>query len=150
MSLNEYIAMGFFIVAIIGLVVRISHILNKKVSYENMLETIRKEYILLHNHLLSKIPELQNLLKESFKFQAVSKSSYSRSSKKFGGKQNQYRTKGKNNFPCPVCSEGSLIERTNSRTNEKFYGCSRYPSCSFTSPRVKRKDNTFGPASHNK
>ena len=36
MSLNEYIGMGIFVVAIIGLVIRISHVLNKKVSYESL------------------------------------------------------------------------------------------------------------------
>ena len=119
---------------------------NKKVSYENMLESIRKEYLLLHHHLLSKIPELQNLLKESFKFQSRSRTSGARVNKKTVGTKKQSRSRGRKSFPCPACSEGKMVERTNSRSGEKFYGCSRYPSCSFTSPRIKRKDNTFGPA----
>lgn len=35
--------------------------------------------------------------------------------------------------PCPRC-EGSLTLRTNSRTKEKFWGCSEYPECRFTRP----------------
>ena len=36
MSFQEYIAFGIFIVAIIGLVTRVSFVLNKKVSYESL------------------------------------------------------------------------------------------------------------------
>ncbi|MHA1444063.1 MAG: DNA topoisomerase [Candidatus Hodarchaeales archaeon] len=122
----------------------------KKVSYEDMLETIRKEYLLLHHHLLTKIPELQNLLKQSFKLQEKSSSSHYRAGNKATGRKNRDRGREKKTFPCPVCKEGGLVERTNSRTGEKFYGCSSYPSCSFTSPRIKRKDNTYGPAAYNK
>ena len=129
---------------------QMDEVASKKVSYENMLETIRKKYLLLHHHLLSKLPELQDLLKQSFKFQTRSGPYQTRVSNKTAVKRKQGRHRGKNSFNCPVCSEGSMVERTNSRTGEKFYGCSRYPSCSFTTPRVKRKDNTFGPATYNK
>jgi len=100
---------------------------NKKVSYEKMLETIRKEYLLLHNHLLSKIPELQDLLRQSFQLQAKSGSSPYRVGTKAAGGKKYVKTRGKKSFPCPVCNEGQLIERTNSRSGNKFYGCSRYP-----------------------
>ena len=42
MNLNEYVGMGIFIIAIIGIVWRISHILNRKVSYES-LDRCKKE-----------------------------------------------------------------------------------------------------------
>lgn len=38
---------------------------------------------------------------------------------------------------CPYCS-GLLIERVNKKTNTRFYGCSNYPECKYTS-RYKRE-----------
>jgi len=32
---------------------------------------------------------------------------------------------------CPIC-KGKLILRTNSKTKQKFWGCSGYPKCTFT------------------
>jgi Tfp pilus assembly protein PilO len=42
MSITEYTALGLFIVAIIGIVWRISYVLNRKVSYES-LDRCKKE-----------------------------------------------------------------------------------------------------------
>ena len=33
---------------------------------------------------------------------------------------------------CPVCKEGEIVERSTKR-GRKFYGCSRYPDCTFSS-----------------
>lgn len=33
--------------------------------------------------------------------------------------------------PCPSCG-GSLVKRINRKTNQKFYGCSTFPSCRYT------------------
>ncbi|MBM3149613.1 MAG: DNA topoisomerase I, partial [Chloroflexi bacterium] len=35
---------------------------------------------------------------------------------------------------CPQCQEGELIERIG-RKKRRFYGCSRYPACDFSSSR---------------
>lgn len=34
---------------------------------------------------------------------------------------------------CPVCN-APMVERVNSKTDEPFYGCSRYPDCKGTRP----------------
>jgi len=72
-TLREYIALGIFIVAIIGLVVRVSHVLNKKVSYES-LDRCRKEvtdsfvskdvFILSYNTVKEDIVEIKKDVKE--------------------------------------------------------------------------------------
>ena len=33
---------------------------------------------------------------------------------------------------CPICAEGKVVRRRSKR-GKTFYGCSRYPECSFTS-----------------
>lgn len=33
---------------------------------------------------------------------------------------------------CPKCKKGHLVERVASKTNEVFYGCSKFPKCKFT------------------
>ncbi len=73
MNLTEYIAMGIFVIAIIGLVVRISHVLNKKVSYES-LDRCRNEVMnafvskdvcsVLHGNLKDDIVEIKKDVKE--------------------------------------------------------------------------------------
>jgi len=72
-SLNEYIALGVFIVAIIGLVIRVSHVLNRKVSYES-LDRCRKEVMdnfvsrdvctVLHGNIREDIIEIKQDVKE--------------------------------------------------------------------------------------
>ncbi len=32
---------------------------------------------------------------------------------------------------CPQCKTGSLVERTNKKTRQTFYGCDGYPACKF-------------------
>lgn len=36
-------------------------------------------------------------------------------------------------FDCPKCN-GKLVIRVNSKTEEKFLGCSNYPKCKYTQP----------------
>jgi DNA topoisomerase-1 len=122
---------------------RMDEVATQKCSYEIMIETIRKEYALLHKKLLARIPDLQTLLKEAFLDQnqktAVKK-----------GKKRKANSKRGTSYNCPLCKEGNLIQRTNSRTKEKFYGCSRFPICKFTNPRIKYKNGTFGPTMYRK
>lgn len=33
---------------------------------------------------------------------------------------------------CPRCKMGTLVQRTNSKTGTKFWGCSRFPKCKYT------------------
>ena len=35
------------------------------------------------------------------------------------------------NIACPLCKEGSLVERYSSKSRKKFWGCSKYPTCNF-------------------
>jgi DNA topoisomerase-1 len=127
--------------------IRMDEVANEKCSYNKMLETIRSEYISLHKQLISQIQDLQILLKQAFanlgtemKFTKISKTPQTR----------QKSRTSKSSYSCPVCDVGDLRERTNSRTGEKFYGCSQYPACSFTSKRVKLNNGKFGPVVYNK
>jgi DNA topoisomerase-1 len=115
---------------------RMDEVAKQKSSYDQMLEKIRKEYISLHQHLLTQLPDLQNLLQEAFSNQAFSKPSVPRK-KKVSSSESSY--------PCPVCKTGGLVERTNSKTGASFFGCSQFPKCTFTNPAIKREDNTFSP-----
>jgi len=72
-TLREYLALGVFIVAIIGLVIRVAHVLNKKVSYES-LDRCRKEVMdafvsrdvcdVLHTSIKEDITEIKKDVKE--------------------------------------------------------------------------------------
>ncbi|MHA1978649.1 MAG: DNA topoisomerase [Candidatus Hodarchaeales archaeon] len=127
--------------------IRMDEVATEKCSYENMLETIRNEYIALHEQLLSQILVLQDQLKQAFANLGTSSRKKSGSQR---SKSSQKLISSKSSYPCPVCTVGNLRERTNSRTGEKFYGCSRYPACTFTSPSVKLKGQKFGPAVYKK
>lgn len=43
-------------------------------------------------------------------------------------------------FKCPQC-EAKMVSRTNRKTGEPFYGCSRYPECNATRD-ANGKENT--------
>ena len=72
-TLREYIALGIFIIAIIGLVIRVAHVLNKKVSYES-LDRCKREVMdsftskdvcaVLHGNLKEDITEIKKDVKE--------------------------------------------------------------------------------------
>jgi DNA topoisomerase-1 len=34
-------------------------------------------------------------------------------------------------IPCPVCKEGTLVEKYSQKRRAAFYGCSNYPVCRF-------------------
>jgi ssDNA-binding Zn-finger/Zn-ribbon topoisomerase 1 len=40
-------------------------------------------------------------------------------------------------WDCPDCPTGRLIRRTNSKTHEKFLGCTNYPKCKYTQKEEK-------------
>ena len=75
-GVTEYTALGVFIVAIIGLVIRVSHVLNRKVSYE-ALDRCRKEVTdsfvskdvcnVLHSHIKADVTEIKLDVKELLK-----------------------------------------------------------------------------------
>jgi len=46
------------------------------------------------------------------------------------------RTYGK----CPYCG-GRLVERFNRTTGAQFFGCSRYPECTYTEPGDDQRDD---------
>jgi DNA topoisomerase-1 len=101
----------------------------KKASYENMLETLRQHYIILHKKLLTQLPELQKLLGEVMGKQAVIKTRRERSK-----------------LICPLCQQGRAVERVNVKTNKRFFGCSRYPTCKWTAPSKKTRQGELIPA----
>ncbi len=112
--------------------IRMDEVASETCSYDMMLETIRSEYLFLHQKLLSQIENLQDQLKEAFS--DLGSSTYKKRKSHFSTKQRKSKTENAS-YPCPACNSGNLRERTNSRTGEKFFGCSRYPACSFTSSR---------------
>ncbi|MHA2328534.1 MAG: DNA topoisomerase [Candidatus Hodarchaeales archaeon] len=106
----------------------------QKASYENMLESLRQHYIQLHQKLLSQLPELKELLGKEMGIQRAGKSVNSKSN---------LRTQVE---VCPLCQEGKLIQRTNYKTKNIFFGCSRYPSCMWTAPSKKISGGRVTPA----
>lgn len=38
---------------------------------------------------------------------------------------------------CPYCN-GNLVERINKKNNNKFYGCSNYPRCKYTTKYIRK------------
>ncbi len=121
---------------------QMDEVATKKVKYKEMLGLLRNHYIQLHKKLLNKIPELQNILKnagmqlpgeiESNKSRQIMKKSLEDST------------------ACPLCKEGVLMKRFNTKTKQYFFGCSRFPKCRWTSPSRKRNDGTFVPSITNK
>ncbi|MFX0121625.1 MAG: DNA topoisomerase [Promethearchaeota archaeon] len=108
----------------------------KKASYETMLETLRQDYIRLHNNLLIHLPELRELLKQEM------------------GEQREENTGRKKADPavmiCPLCHQGKTVKRMNQKTNKVFFGCSRYPECKWTTPSKKTKQGEFIPTTTSK
>ena len=76
MSIADYTAFGVLIVAIIGITLRVSFVLNKKVSYES-LDRCKKEvqdnfvskdvFIISHNTMKEDIVEIKKDVKELLK-----------------------------------------------------------------------------------
>lgn len=76
MTIGEYTALGVLIVAIIGIVIRISHVLNKKVSYDS-LDRCRRDVLqsfvskdvcqVLHTSIKEDITEIKGDVKELLK-----------------------------------------------------------------------------------
>ena len=104
----------------------------KKASYENMLETLRQDYIRLHNKLLTQLPELEKLLEKEM------------------GEQGEEKTERERADParliCPLCQQGTTVKRMNTKTNRFFFGCTRYPECKWTAPSKKTKQGEIIPA----
>ncbi len=113
---------------------KMDEVATRKAQYETMLEEMRQHYITLHQKLLSQIDRLRELLSEAIK----ERSTIDVATKDHGTEGSQQT------FQCPQCKQGVLVERINSKTKEKFFGCSRYPNCTWTSPRKKIK-NTYIP-----
>jgi ssDNA-binding Zn-finger/Zn-ribbon topoisomerase 1 len=71
---------------------------------------------------------------------------FTRSTKQFSEKNSKPDSKIKSekcSKTCPRCKTGNLIERMNTVTKEKFFGCSRYPECKYTAPVVRSSTNTY-------
>ena len=41
-------------------------------------------------------------------------------------------------FKCPQCSDGYMIVKMNTKTNDVFYGCTNYPECKYTEAAKKQ------------
>ncbi|MHA2246431.1 MAG: DNA topoisomerase [Candidatus Hodarchaeales archaeon] len=107
---------------------KMDDVATKRASYESMLETLRQHYIQLHKKLLSQLPELEELLKREMVTKKEEKSK-SEITKQI----------------CPLCQQGRAIERFNIKTKRKFFGCTRYPQCKWTSPSKKARDGKIVP-----
>lgn len=106
---------------------KMDEVATKQASYDDMLESIRQQYIQLHQKLVSQLPDLQALLKQELDSPREDTT----------GTQKQVSEAEK--FICPVCQEGKMVERMNVKTRHIFFGCSRYPTCTWTSPCKKTK-----------
>ncbi len=51
--------------------------------------------------------------------------------------------KHRHGYLCPRCEE-PMVERTNRRTGESFFGCSEYPDCEGTRDENGECDEDFG------
>ncbi|NHJ01155.1 MAG: hypothetical protein EAX86_03390 [Candidatus Heimdallarchaeota archaeon] len=89
---------------------KMDEVASHQASYEDMLESIRKEYIQLHERLIAHIPELKAVLTNP----KLNSSSINQAN------------------ICPACGSGIVVERRNSKTGEIFYGCNRFPECKWT------------------
>ncbi len=115
---------------------KMDEVATKKAPFETMLEEMRTHYINLHKKLIAQLDRLQDLLTKT-----TSNSSLPVIKEKKGEDK---KAATSNTITCPSCRAGILVERINSKTKEKFFGCSRYPTCTWTSPRKKVGD-TFVP-----
>ena len=112
---------------------RMDEVATKKASYEDMLESLRQQYLQLHQKLLTQLPELQALLEREGKEQ-------------LGEKVQRVEIDPKTTrLTCPLCQQERLVERKNRKTNEIFFGCSRYPTCTWTSPSKRTRDGKIIP-----
>lgn len=117
---------------------QMDEVATRKVKYEDMLELLRNHYIQLHKKLLIKLPDLQNILKNTTK-QILEKNESNRSSQIMKKSDEEL-------ISCPLCNEGLLIERFNAKTQQPFFGCSRFPTCRWTSPSKRTKNGTSVPS----
>ncbi len=112
---------------------KMDEVATKQASYENMLESIRQQYITLHLKLLSQLPELQALLRQELD-----------PPKEDIAKKGKSESKTER-LMCPVCQQGRMMERMNVKTQQIFFGCSRYPTCRWTSPSKKTREGNVIP-----
>jgi DNA topoisomerase-1 len=114
---------------------QMDEVATRKVKYEEMLNLLRNHYIQLHEKLLNQLPVLQKSLKNTSILQPESNTS----------KQKMKKLR-KESTSCPLCKEGVLLERFNTKTKQRFFGCSRFPTCRWTSPSRKTKDGNYVPS----
>ncbi len=112
---------------------KMDEVATKQASYEDMLESIRQQYIQLHQKLVSQLPELQALLKQELDHPRED----------IVGTAKHDSTIAK--LICPVCQQGRMLERKNVKTRQIFFGCSRYPTCTWTSPSTKTREGKVIP-----
>jgi ssDNA-binding Zn-finger/Zn-ribbon topoisomerase 1 len=108
--------------------------------YQELITQLRTEYLNAHKTLLNNLTQFQASLKlidpeifgTSSKYQKFTRSTKQISEKNSNSDSKMKIVKGSK--ICPRCKIGSLIERMNTATKEKFFGCSRYPECKYTAP----------------
>ncbi|MFW9779251.1 MAG: DNA topoisomerase [Candidatus Heimdallarchaeota archaeon] len=102
--------------------------------YDNMLSELKQYYIELHRKLISQLPKLQGLLQQSKSSIDMATSAHS-----------AVKSPQADKILCPVCREGQLLQRYNPKTKKPFFGCSRYPTCQWTSPGKKNRQGVLVP-----
>jgi DNA topoisomerase-1 len=108
--------------------------------YQDLITQLRTEYLSAHKTLLNNLTQFQASLKlidpvifgTSDKFQKFKRSAKQYSEK--NSKPDSNTKSSKDSKICPRCKTGNLIERMNTTTKEKFFGCSGYPECKYTAP----------------
>jgi DNA topoisomerase-1 len=121
-------------------------IATKKVSYENTMNLIRESYLELHKKLIKHLPVLQELFTQVKDFETDFNSTITQPKRPMQYNRVNKQLSSKNKYLCPDCNQGTLLLRTNSKTNEKFFGCSQFPNCRFTTSIIQKKDQTSSPA----
>jgi DNA topoisomerase-1 len=99
---------------------------SEEAKYEDMKEKLRLHYLDLHKKLMNHLDKFKTLLKKTNRPIKTNK-------------QSRKTTKILEGEPCPLCTVGVIRTRLNNKTNEKFLGCSNFPSCRWTSPIAKKK-----------
>lgn len=111
---------------------KMDEVATQKASYQNMLEEIQHYYLKLHELLISKTDDFEELLLDIINQDNSLHSSLSETPK---------------NEICPICRTGHIVQRFNPKTKKAFLGCSRYPECRWTSPAKKSAEGKYQPIS---
>ena len=114
-------------------------IATRKESYESIMDKIRESYLELHKGLIKHLPTLQELFADADELENGLNSISHQNTRELRQKKMKIQTLPKGKQQCPKCKKGFLKIRINSKTKEKFLGCSQFPTCRFTASILQKK-----------